>query len=641
MKHKRTTAMLVCGLAVIGAIAAIPATSASAYTCLGNPSGDNTGNSNPEAGEYDDNDCPYTEAQLEEQWRNLHEGYQQDSPDATPVDAPDYSITPYTDTISVPPLGDNGRLNPLDTESSYLSSDLFASAVAPGASEAATAAASVAAAAVAGGISLPWDKMAISEAAPKVDGEIYQGVPAFPYPQRSTGSTADEDGRRSDQSGVDKNVVPKGLKVISNKNVGKDLGAGNNKFTFSWTLGNGVTLTQGVKDGMFGLEKFATVTPVMSSIVSDLVVGYTISFNTWDLGFAMPSDDAQLARAVFALSNNNVSQCTGKNGTFVCDLDKGYTISTNTAKLGVNTDSDRTLPICAGGVVDAGPGLASSFSLDQAGCEASPDKKPVRLVIDHTYADTSFGIPLVSADGTTIDYTATSAASSQFVSSLVWAVSDDGTYSMPFNVIFRVRNAPIVAGTPTVSVLRGMESTVSAANWFSDVDRDQFEAQSGDHLAYQVVTDASKGSAWFQGSDLHYMAAGLIKGEYDDQITIKAVDRFGISSGEVTIPIHVSDVVPSCVNGVSTTDARTPTRINPVCFLGAPVGWSQLPGESLTYSIVKQPQFGAVTNFDPQNGTATFTPDRAHPGPDSITLEAHYNSQVRDTVYALNVLTAP
>ncbi len=630
--------MLVCGLAVVGAFSALPIAAANAYTCLGNPSGDNTGNSDPEAGEYDDNVCPYSEAYLEEQWRNTHSGFDQDSADATPIDAPDYSVAPYTST-AVPPLGDNATQNPLDTEASYLSSSLFANAMAPNASAIAGAAADYAAAAVAGGVKLDWDTMKINEAS-RVSDEIYAGVPVFPFPQGSTGSTADEDGRRPDKSGVDKNAVPKGLKVITNKNAGKDLGPGNSKFIFSWTLPNGVNMTRGV-NGLDGLKDVAEVTPVMSAVISDLVVAYAVRFNQSTIGIDIPNDDAQLARAVFATTNNNISSCIGKNGIFVCDLDTGYSIGTNRAKLGVNIDSDRTVPICSGGVIDAGPGLASSFSIDQAGCESSPAEKPVRLVIDHTYADTTLGIPLVSTDGARIDYTATSDASSQFVSSLVWAVSADGTYSFPFNVIFRVRNAPAISGAPAVNVLRGMESVVDANSWFTDVDRDSFEAQSGDYLTPQIVTNATKGTAWFEGSQLHYYQAGAISGEFTDQITVKAVDRFGISSPDVTIPIHVSDVVPGCMTGGATTDAATPVRINPICFLSGPAGWSQLSGESLTYSIVKQPQFGTVTDFDPHSGAATFTPDPEHPGADSITVEASYNSHVRDTVYALNVVAAP
>ncbi|MCU1482143.1 MAG: hypothetical protein JWQ19_2929 [Subtercola sp.] len=636
--------MLVCGLAVIGAFSTLPVTAASAYTCLGNPTGDNTGNSNPRAGEYDDNDCPYSQNYLQEEWERQNSAYESDSSDVASVETPDYTVQPYVDGSDVPPLGNNAQLNPADAQASYLDSSLFADASAPNPSAITSAAADYAAAAVAGGIKLDWDKMVLNETSGREDNEIYAGVPAFPYTQSATGSTADEDGRRPDASGIDKNAVPKGLKVIKNKNAGKDLGPNGNKFLFSWSNSDGTSMTRGIygmggSGGVDGLKDIARVTPVMSTVVTDLVVGYNVIFNMTDP--ELPHDDSQLARAVFATTNNDVGSCVGKNGVFTCDLDKGHYIDKKTGMLGVDTDSDRTEPICDGGVVDAGPGLASSFSIDQAGCEATLDKKPVRLVIDHTYADAAFGIPLVSADGTKIDYTATSAASGQFVSSLVWAVSADGTYSFPFNVIFRVRNAPVANGSPTVSVFRGMESTISTDNWFTDVDRDQFQAQSGDYLTPQIVTDATKGTAWFQGSELHYLPAGMIKGEYDDQITVKAVDKFGISSGDLTIPIHISDVIPSCMNGSSTTDAKTPVRINPNCFLGAPVGWSQLPGESLTYSIVKQPQFGTVTNFDPQNGTATFTPDPAHPGPDSITLEADYNTQVRDTVYALNVLTAP
>lgn len=408
-----------------------------------------------------------------------------------------------------------------------------------------------------------------------------------------------------------------------------------NKRTGEWVTR---TLT-----GMKDLSSIAIVAPFLELSSGTEIGGLKIAFTDAD----MPKDARSLSNIIFELSNGSISQCTGRGGLLVCsfynEIDVRTDVPLPTApKLAGDGESKQTIPFCTGAIVDAGFGSTTRVTLEQANCDAAPDKTPVRLDVDKTYAAVEGGMPLADSGDGSITFTPTELAAGQYVPSLVYAISEDGTESWPFYVIFRVRNAPeINSSGASIETMRSVDSVVGSERMFSDIDVDTFQAETHDKLTPQIVSAPGRGTAWFDaGGDLHYRPLNLTEA-YSDRVVVKAVDSFGYSSPELTIPITVSDVRPGCDTGFSTTDSRTPVTVDLHCWLTAPDGWTQRPGEGLEYTITGAPASGTLTNLDPVSGRALYTPSADTEGPMTITFTGEYNGQVRESVFTVMVLPAP
>jgi hypothetical protein len=475
---------------------------------------------------------------------------------------------------------------------------------------------------------------------------------AFKY--RFPGLTPSESAlTKSDSSvGGDKKLDAMSAKMKTYKNplAGKKISTSTLPLRIDYTDKNGTLYTNKFAPGKIGdLDRYAKLDYFWGTDAdgNPVLVSVGVHFNMRTL----PPDDVKLTEAIFTVSNGDISQCTGARGVYLCDFYQkaaprgGSATPPGGAKLLGDDDTSyqRAVPVCAGGVIDTGYGVTTHVSLADANCAFGAGEEPVQLGIEKIYTpDTSGGIPLADYGDGGINFSPTATAAGTYVPLRVWAITADGTQSWPFDITFRVRNAPQVKSAPAIDAVRGVESVVRGSSLFSDVDIDQHAAESGDHLTSQIVSNPTKGAAYFDAAgDLHYVPEGMVDGSYDDQITVKTVDSFGLPSGDLTIPIRVRDVAPDCGPGGSSTDARTPVRIGMICTLSGPAGWWQMPGQTMRYSILSQPAFGTLSDFDPGSGTATYTPDPGHLGPVSFSFQGEYNGQTRSAVYAVNVLAAP
>lgn len=177
---------------------------------------------------------------------------------------------------------------------------------------------------------------------------------------------------------------------------------------------------------------------------------------------------------------------------------------------------------------------------------------------------------------------------------------------------------------------------LARAALFSDRDVDEFLTQSHDSLTYRVVQNGAFGHATFDAAgNLRYHSIDALEGSATDHVTVQAVDSFGLVSAEQTLTYEVTDAVPSCQNGLATTDAATPIEVHLSCSLTPPVGYHQL--RNLVYSIVEGPDHGRLTEFDSDAGVATFVPDPGYSGPVTMTLAADNNGAVREVEYSILV----
>lgn len=398
---------------------------------------------------------------------------------------------------------------------------------------------------------------------------------------------------------------------------------------------------------MSDLAQFANLTYFTDKDDADeatYVKGVVIAFTSVDI----PRDNRSLTDLIFTVSNGSIASCTGGSGLFTCEFQYPSHARTDTpvppsaSPILADSLSQQSIPICSGGIVDAGYGSTSRFTLAQANCDAAPDKEPVSLRIDQVYTSTESGIPFTDAGDGSIAYSPTQEAAGRYVPMRVWATSADGTESWPFYVIFRVRNAPTVTDeAPTIDTLRGVEARVEGDRLFGDVDVDVYQTESHDTLAPEIVGTPGRGTAWFDAAgDLHYQPVNLTEA-YTDHVTVRAVDSFGYASPELVVPITVGDVRPGCDTGAGETDNTTPLTISLHCWLIGPEGWTQRPDTGLEYSLTGAPTSGTVTGLDTVSGRATFTPDRGAEGPVTFQFKAEYNGEVREASYTVMVHAAP
>ncbi|WP_331783904.1 hypothetical protein [Subtercola sp. YIM 133946] len=442
-----------------------------------------------------------------------------------------------------------------------------------------------------------------------------------------------------DASGISKDASK--TNTFKNADAGKhatrpeDLPSWNARIWDSWDATFKLTKLSTLRD----LANYAniTYTTLMDKDLNTSIIAINIAFTTPFLG-----SSADIANGLFQLSNGDLSTCTGNHGLYTCTFYNQPTVQVTgplpATKLAPDVSDDRAIPVCMGGVMDAGFGTTSRFTLANAGCASGADNQPVHLEFDRTDATSELGIPSTDSGDGSIVYTPTASAGGSYVTARAWAVTADGTYSWPFYVVFRNRNAPTALPVARVDAIRSVEKVIDSESLFIDQDVALHAAESADHVTNRITAPPAHGVAWIDGAgDLHYLPDGLTAGTFTDSITVQATDRFGFSSAESVIPITVSDVVPGCSTGGTETDSRTPVHIDLLCWLDAPTGWYQLPGASLTYSIVSGPPSGSLTDFNADAGVATYTPDPTHDGPVVIGFTATYNGQSRTGQFTINV----
>ncbi|MDF2444235.1 MAG: hypothetical protein JWR01_2438 [Subtercola sp.] len=397
------------------------------------------------------------------------------------------------------------------------------------------------------------------------------------------------------------------------------------------------------------LKKIAVVTPVTSvdTAGQTSTFAYTIVFSQ-----TPTSSPGDIARGLFGLTGGAFSACVSHENYFFCTFATPKPLKSASSPLSTTppaTLDERQTPVCSNTMKDGGFGSTTVISIADADCEAAPGKEPVRLEVSTIYSDLSLGIPTARFGDGAVVYSATESAQGTYASAEVWAVSADGTYSLPFEVAIRNRYAPIpspanlpdqTGAVRPVEAVRGVDTVIPANHLFSDVDVDQHGVESGDHLSSVVTDQGAMGGAWFDATgDLHYRSIDVIRGEYTDHVTVQTTDAFGLRSPELRLSIHITDITPGCASDGTSTDAVTPVRIQLSCWITPLAGWRQIDG--LHYRITEQPGFGTVSDLDPVSGAATYTPDPGHPGPVSIGFDAENNGATRSATYAVDVLPAP
>ncbi|RFA13340.1 hypothetical protein B7R21_08225 [Subtercola boreus] len=395
-----------------------------------------------------------------------------------------------------------------------------------------------------------------------------------------------------------------------------------------------VTLTT-TKDFSF----VATVEPLNTTTGSQTTqTGVVLTFNA-----NVVSSQADMAKAIFDRSGATFVGCIATDRQFVCALRTPRPIASVPKPFVTDLLADTStaqIPLCSGVVVDGGYGRTSVITPADVSCESAPDKEPVRLEIETILSDTDGAFPVVRSGDGSIVFDAPLSLSGTYTVMRVWAIAADGTTSWPFYVAIRNRFAPTVVAGASVDAIRGVDTVIPRASLFADQDADSYAAESGDHLSSRVVSQGSTGGAWFDSAgDLHYRSIDVVRGNATDHISVQTTDSFGLPSGVLDVPVHVSDITPGCSTGGVTTDAATPVRVQLSCWITPAAGWHQIDG--LHYEVVEGPSVGSLSAVDPVSGTATYTPDPAHTGSVQFTFSAENNGAVRTSTFAVNVLSAP
>ncbi|RFA15027.1 hypothetical protein B7R22_07385 [Subtercola boreus] len=228
--------------------------------------------------------------------------------------------------------------------------------------------------------------------------------------------------------------------------------------------------------------------------------------------------------------------------------------------------STAQIPLCSGVVVDGGYGKTTVITPADVSCESAPDTEPVRLEIETILSETDGTFPVVRSGDGSIVFDAPATLEGTYTIMRVWAIAADGTTSWPFYVAIRNRFAPSAVAGASVDAIRGVDTVIPRAALFADGDVDTYAAESGDHLSSTVVSQGSMGGAWFDAAgDLHYRSLDVIHGSVTDHVSVQTTDSFGLPSGVLDVPVHISDITPGCSTGGVTTEAATPVRVHLSC----------------------------------------------------------------------------
>lgn len=300
--------------------------------------------------------------------------------------------------------------------------------------------------------------------------------------------------------------------------------------------------------------------------------------------------------------------------------------------------SDRLTPICSGSVVDAGIGVDSLISLEDAHCEASPETRPVALRVISMDVDPVSTTAVADSSTGGIRYSAHADREGYYTVLRVAAVTVmPDIESYPFTILVRNHFGPHAQGVPVVDTIRGVETVIPRAQLFSDLDLDVYSDLTEDHLTGEVLVDGSVGYARFDGSgNLHYRPIDAVEGSATDSVLVRVVDSFGTISEPLKLEIRVSDVTPSCSNGSVDVRAGETITLDLDCRLDGPAGYRPL--KDIEYSIVSGPDAGALSTIDPASGIVEFTAPSDRLGPVTITFAGTNNGARREGQFTANIV---
>lgn len=365
--------------------------------------------------------------------------------------------------------------------------------------------------------------------------------------------------------------------------------------------------------------------------------GYEFNYGESGLGWMSP---AALSEALFKLTGGQFTECRAKNGHLGCDFSQTYTVRAgHLDRHGLTGDLTEHVgpPICTGTVVDGALGVTTRIRVEDVGCQSEEGHEISRLLVEYVLVEPSYGTVATDSDGSLV-FTPTAASEGEYIPMQVWALTNDGHSSWPFWVVVRTRYAPQSTAPATIEAIRGAEVTMPVDSLFRDVDVDEHQAESGDHLTYTIVNPGTVGGAWIDGSGiLHYRSIDVLAGPHSDDITVRATDAYG-ASAEARIRIPITEVRPGCANTGTTTDTNTPVHLVTNCWLDAPPGYT---GANLAYTVAALPEHGTVTSFDPVSGAFTYIPDPDRPGIYTVSVTASNNGAHRDSQHTIHVLSGP
>ncbi len=145
-----------------------------------------------------------------------------------------------------------------------------------------------------------------------------------------------------------------------------------------------------------------------------------------------------------------------------------------------------------------------------------------------------------------------------------------------------------------------------------------------------TLEDAPAGASITSGGDFTWTPTEEQGGNpstlYSFTVIVTDADG-GIDSQLVTVTVNEVNVAPVANDGDLETDEDTPLLIE--------LDYTDidLPANTVTFSIVDEPEDGTLSGFDPETGEVTYTPDENYNGDDSFTF------QVNDGTVDSNIAT--
>ncbi len=150
----------------------------------------------------------------------------------------------------------------------------------------------------------------------------------------------------------------------------------------------------------------------------------------------------------------------------------------------------------------------------------------------------------------------------------------------------------------------------------------------GDALTYSIVAQPQHGSLTLDDAGTGAYTYTPKQGYTgSDSFTFKANDGL-LDSNVATVSVTVNDRPPQASDGTLTTEQNKAAS--------GTLKATDPDGDSLTYSLVAQPQHGSVVLDDASTGAYTYTPEKGYNGSDSFTFKAN-DGQQDSNVATVNV----